>query len=160
MHNDGIYSGQIQGMVTTERKDKELVEVTLSLTHIANAQGEWDEYPADTIRLFLYLTDSAKPHTLAKLRAMGFNGDFITPQFSEVGIALRCECKEHEGKMKSNWDLASWGGASEPIGEDKARRLNAWWDAENRTNAPPAGRPAIPPAAAPPVGEDKDGIPF
>lgn len=103
-------------------------------------------------RVFLSLHENSMPFTQAKLEALGFNGDFADPKFSDAvhnkGVELVCEHSTHNGKATERWGLANWRPEIKPATADKLRHFNAKWKAlGGSTQAKPA-----PPAPLPPTG--------
>lgn len=106
------------------------------------------EFDLDTCKrtVFLYLSDNAWPYTEEKLRRLGFNGNFETPEFTTTECELVCKHEEYEGKMKEKWDVAG-GFKPEPAPPDVAKQFGAKWRA---TVGAPPGKPAGKPSAPPP----------
>ena len=76
--------------------------------------GEWEDVNEEERCVYLSLTDAASPYTEKKLAALGFNGDFMDPQFDDAvaneGVDLKCTASTYNGKATEKWALAGWGG--------------------------------------------------
>jgi hypothetical protein len=150
----GTYFGTVKSAVTSEAKTgtPQLVLAVAMTQFLDTSQNAWVELPSAMERkVFLSLSDNAWEYTEKKLKALGFNGDFIAPQFStdatENGVQWLCRIEEYQGKPGEKWDLANWGGEVQQAGQDVLRRLNAKFAASNRPQASrPAGRPTPPPS--------------
>lgn len=174
---DGLYHGHIKPYneegdwaVTSEAKSGSLtIEIKFEIVHYWDG-SQWTPLPTPLERtLFLSLHDNALEYTTAKLKTLGFNGDFERPDFSDeaktAGVDLNAETETdvNSGKERQRWDLARWGGTrnAEKASTDKLKRMNAIWKQQNGTPAKPApsGKPSAPPAAPapppPPPAEEK-----
>jgi len=174
MMKPGTYSGMLVAcaMDTLENKKRtELLRVTFRITH-ESANSAWVQLPKAVERsVRMFMSDGAWPYTQRKLEALGFNGDFMHPDFSDEakskGIVLACEHQQSGGKTYENWELADWGGNREPTPppDESLMRLSAKYKNDLAANTPPAGaptspptpEPVAPPAASPP---DDDGPPL
>lgn len=87
-----------------------------------------------TIKMFL--SEGAAPHTVKKLRALGFDGASfgdLNPDtedhFSFVGqeVVVRCKHEDYNGSPVEKWDFPQEGGGLEnkPLDDKGMRRLDA-----------------------------------
>lgn len=163
MHPAGIYHGTPDTAVTSTAKTgtPQLV-ITFNLTHVADGPS-WVELPTgQTADVYLFLSDAAWPFTEEKLKALGFNGDFADPKFSDQvyaeGVDLECRHESYQGKVRAKFEMMG-GNKPEPAAADVMRQLNARWKAKTAPAPRPAPgtRPAPPPKAAEtPVGAGTD----
>ncbi|MCP4948866.1 MAG: hypothetical protein GY923_15320 [Aestuariibacter sp.] len=100
-------------------------------------QQFWVKFKTDEgeIHGFLFLSEAAAPHTIAKIRAMGFQGDDL--HHLSDGWALQkhlcnivVQHDEYKGKVKANVAFVNAYGASrspqrDPGVAESARRFNA-----------------------------------
>jgi len=144
MFEPGTYQGTVAEAVTSEKNGKDQVVLTFDVTAMAE-NGEWRAVPQEQRRIYLFLTDAAWPYTQDRLAAMGFNGDFDTPQFSKPTQNLVCRHETYNGELREKWDLAGGGGGIEKAAPDRIMRLNAKW--QSKANSPATtGAPVAPPA--------------
>ncbi|KKM60825.1 hypothetical protein LCGC14_1537890 [marine sediment metagenome] len=154
---EGTYSTNLTGAKVIILKGKEVMAVEFKIMHVANGD-KWEPCPDPPTRsLWMSFTDAARPYTDKKLMALGFNGDFENPQFTETRPNLVCRHETYNGTVRDKWELADWDdGAGETIDTATALRMKADWDARHNKPAVPSGAPASPPSAPPAAG----GIPF
>jgi hypothetical protein len=131
------------------------VEVKVLLTHELGSDGQWaDITPVERI-CYLSLADNAFPYTEKKLKALGFNGDFASPDFSEeakhTGVEWDVRKDSYQGKATEKVELASWGGDAEPAAADKLARMNAIWKSKASSTQRPPGAPVAPPRSSAPT---------
>lgn len=103
-----------------------------------------------TIRMFL--SEKAAPHTIKKLRTLGFEGvSFaeLNPEtdghFSLVGqeVVVRCKHEEYQGKQQERWDFPGDGGAGiKPLDDKGMRKLDALFGKHLKDGKPMAKREA------------------
>lgn len=155
MAAEGKYHGILkQGVVgLSQASNVEQVELTFDITHQLGEDQQWHPIASMERTIFLSLSDNSWQYTEAKLKALGFNGDFRDMQFGEgpraEGVELLCQHEEYQGKKRERWELANWSSREvRPAGDDKLRRLNAKWKASAGSAPATSGRPAPPPAAA------------
>lgn len=169
MKTAGSYYGRpTQGVTGTASTGTPQMVLTFNVTHIANAEGEWDSITPFDARSYVFLSDGAWPHSEKRLKAIGFDGNFDSPKFNCDGIALRCEHDNYNGKPKEKWDIDTGGGEVKKADDNVIRTLAAKWrSAAKPSSAPkPPGKPAAParqPVAAGSGGAaplDPDEIPF
>lgn len=173
---EGNYWGVLVSGVTclSQSKKSPQIMVTFSITHADDGNGGWTQIQPTERNIYLSLTDAARPYSEDKLEALGFNGDFANPGFSQdattKGVGLLCKREIYNGKDREKWDLASWGvKETELAPSDIVRMLNAQWR-QRKQQAAPAGKPGVPtspPAAAPRAAQSApantpsgDDIPF
>lgn len=170
------YAARIVGAAMTESSNgNEIMAIEMNLDYQWNHQtNQWGPMPADTTRkLRLAFTDASWKYTKAKLQFLGFNGDFINPQFAPPadGIVLACKhTLSDRGEPREEWELANWGGEAKPANPDKLRVWAAKWKQDTAPSSAPATKPALPnrgvaprPAAAPtpiPDAVKDEDIPF
>lgn len=154
MFAPGTYHGYLQSAVTTEAKTGNLqIALVFAVRNQWNG-SEWEDVNEEERRVYLSLTDAASPYTEKKLAALGFNGDFMDPQFDDAvaneGVDLKCTASTYNGKATEKWELAGWGGVIEPAAESKVKRLNARWNAgASAAQSPTKSSPAPAKTAAP-----------
>lgn len=156
MQPAGNYFAKLKSGVYTKAKTTTTMQmaVIFEVTHMAEG-GEWAPLPLPVERtIYLAFTDGAQQYTDAKLIALGFDGNFATPGFSDEakfeGIELICRHEPNrDNKVTEKWDIAKWGGERtiEAAPADACRQAAAAWKARTVKSAPPAGRPTAPPAA-------------
>ena len=106
---------------------------------------EWQEIEPTIARVPIYLSEKAWPTAQAKLQALGFKGDFQSPQF-DCPNGLQFRATVNEGY--TNWDLVDWSGggnreATAPA-TSELLRLNARWKQETGGTPPPSSTPTAP----------------
>lgn len=151
----GNYWGYIKNAVTTTAKTgTTMMVVTFDVTSRLGPGGEWENLDSEMQRsINLALTPAALEWTHKKLKAMGFNGDFGSPEFSNDGLEFECTHEDDpkdSGKTYERWDLANWGGGRtyEPVESDVVRKLNAQFKQfESSESKPTANRPGPPPGS-------------
>lgn len=153
MFEPGQYRGQLREAVVTEAKSgNPQVVLTFLVTH-CRVDTYWDELPKPESRyVYLALHGGAWPYAQAKLRLLGFGGDFANMRFAQhayEGVELVCEDSEYDGRVFEKWDLANWHAEPilEPVSPDKLQELNAKWvasmnDAPSSTNNVPVSSTA------------------
>jgi len=152
----GNYYAKLKTGIFTKAKTTPTMSMALvfDVTHEAR-EGQWAPLDSPAERtVYLHFTPKAQQYTDSKLMALGFNGDFNTPDFSDEskfeGIELICKHEtDSTNKTQERWDMAKWGGdrTIEPAPADAARQAAAAWKARTAATQKPAGRPAAPPAA-------------
>jgi len=147
MLEQGNYLGYIDIAITTEsgKNKSQAIAVTFTVTCRAES-GDWKQLGADSkATVFLYLTEKAWEFSTAKLKALGFNGDFDNPSFDETtistGVALECRHEEYDGKIRDKWEIA--GGSVAKAQSNTISKLNARWN-QLATPTKPTGRPVAP----------------
>jgi hypothetical protein len=165
------YNAEIlSGVTSKSSKGSPQLVVQLSIVYAAGNDGQWHPLPTpEQQRLYISLTDKAKQYAEPKLKALGFNGDFANPQFSESNVNVSISHEDYKGKTQEKIELAdfSGGGEPDPADEGTVMNLNSWWKAKNAQAPVPPGKPSSPPAAPtpPPPGEgygptSGDDVPF
>lgn len=101
--------------------------------------------PVRTLRLFL--SDKAAPHTIKKLRALGWDGSSfgeLNPDADDhhsfVGqeIVVRCKHEEYNGQPQEKWDFPQEGGLEIKKLDDKGmRKLDALFGKHLKEGAKP-----------------------
>ena len=170
-----VYAGTPGKMYTASNKNgKPYIVVPVDVTHQA-LNGAWVDMPpkddGKQPRAWVkwYITDSAWPYTEQKLRAIQFNGNFVSPA---VGVPSMVIIGEQTGQY-INWDTPREDdGDREAITEDLARVLTARYGQNNPApqadSAPPpppvdnGPQDAPEPATAGATGDDPGGedIPY
>ena len=155
MLDPGTYRGYLKEAVTSEGKDASLrMEVMFAIRHVSHDDA-WQEIAEAERTIYLYLSEKARPYTDAKLKALGFNGDFESPIFDartrEEGIDLVCRHEQYDGNTGERWELKNWKSKAKPAATDKLKRLNALWNTSNK-QSPISG----PPPVAAPVQSTRD----
>jgi hypothetical protein len=161
MNQEGTYHGYLQnGVVTTSKgTGAEQMAVQFEITMLA-VDGDWKPLSAPIkTTLYMSFSDAAWPFTEAKLKHLGFNGNFDDPDFSDEakteGVDLNCRHEEYNGKMSEKFELANFGGGPKKL-EDKSaiNRLQQRWNASNGKK--PTGKPAAPPPRAAKAKTEQD----
>ena len=184
----GNYFAFVQKLEMIEGTKAPALVVDIDVTYKAQ-DGDWVALPDGPVQRSLYFSfsDAAYEWTEKKLKALGFNGDFKNPRFSDKamteGIEVVCDIRpDSKNNARENWDLANWGGQERKTpAQDVRARLQARWATNTEAAKPAAGKPAMPPrpagppkaparaAAAPvngpqtetiPIDEPDDDIPF
>jgi len=134
----GRYSGRVLNLIpsTVGDDDTECVVLMIELQYQFDGR-QWVPIEPFERKVKLFVSDSAMPHTKAKLESIGFNGRFDEPAFSqqatEGGVEFICKLvpgKKDPNKTYENWDFASWGNKEVTrASDDKIRALNARWAA-------------------------------
>ena len=110
MFAPGTYHGYLQSAVTTEAKTGNLQIALVFAVRNQWIGGEWEDVNEEERCVYLSLTDAASPYTEKKLAALGFNGDFMDPQFDDAvaneGVDLKCTASTYNGKATEKWELA------------------------------------------------------
>jgi hypothetical protein len=123
------------------------------ITHVAE-NGGWTELrKPETRTIKLYMSEKAAPHSIKKLDALGFNGDFKNPLLSEEsmnGIAVECDHEANNGKTYEKWQLPGGSMKHEAVSGDEIRRLNALYR-QNKAATQPRQSPPKKNAAPEPV---------
>lgn len=175
MMNATNYFGKVrQGVlgVADSEKRTPYIAVGITLTHEA-ANGQWINITVDRT-VYWHLSDKAWPHTIKRLKAIGFTGDFDAIAFVgeavDKGVQWVCRHEDYEGKTQERWDLANWGGEKEhtPPATDQVRKFNARWKSDQSAARVPTGAPPGPPQSTQPSSNaapfddavDPDDIPF
>jgi len=146
-------------------KGKPYFYFTGDITYRADDDAWIDLDPPIQRTIWLYLTDKAMPFTADKLDALGFNGDFSSPKFEQLGdgIVVAYSIDRYQGKQKERWDLAIGnhrGFEHDPIDIQTIRRLNAEYKRQKGTTPDPP-KPQSPAGPSPATeGVNKDDIPF
>jgi len=147
MLEQGNYLGYIDCAITTEvgKNKTQAIAMTFTVTCRAESNG-WQQLGADSkATVLLYLTEKAWEFSTAKLKALGFNGDFDNPKFDEstisTGVTLQCRHEDYEGKITEKWELAS--GIAAKAESNTISKLNARWN-QLATPTKPTGRPVAP----------------
>lgn len=162
----GLYcASRILSAETLESKNgKAYLKIDFALTHRADNEQWISIGAAESRSIRLFVSDKAYSYTEAKLVELGFNGDFLNPQFStpEEVYQLVCVHEMYEGKSQEKWDLAGSGGSEgKSVTEETIRDLSARWSSAHAQAPIPASAPAMPTpvaaapvAAAPPTDDD------
>lgn len=89
--------------------------------------------PVRTMRLFL--SEAAAPHSIKKLRSLGWGGSSfaeINPEseehhsFVEQTVVVRCKHEEYKGQPQEKWDFPHEGGLDiKPLDDKGMRKLDA-----------------------------------
>lgn len=155
----GTYFGRLKSgaMTVSSKKKTPQTSLVFAITHVANGAA-WEPVKEAERTVNLSWSEGAIDYTEAKLKSLGFDGNFEAMGFDEAasltGVELKCEIEQYEGKDQERWDLASWGGGSEAAPADVVRAIAAKWKARQaKSGGPPAKAPATPPSAstAPPA---------
>ena len=155
--DNAVYRGLLTNAVLAAGKDnKPEFHITFSIVAEVTDQGEYPVEPPVERRIYLYFTENAEKYSWAKLDALGFNGDFAAPQFSDhavqAGVNLNCRHDTYNGKTKDKFDLADFGGGPAPASPDIIRNMAARWKARSggkaTATAPKPTNTAARPAAA------------
>jgi len=150
----GRYTARIVGAVLAQ-DDGKSPAVVVQTEVIADKSG-----PITPVqrRIYLYLSEAAKPYTLEKLEALDFNGDFESPSFGtaavEDGTTVICKHDEYNGETKEKWDFAPKGGLPSKADNSVIKMMNAeWknWKKQSGGTTTPAKKPAAPAPAKPPT---------
>ena len=130
MTPEGTYYGNLTKAETTEAgTGNPQIVVTFNVGHVAR-DGQWQPVSIGERRLFMALTDKARPYTADKLKVLGFNGSFGQPRFSNEamneGVQLLCKHETYNKQVREKWELADWGGggSGEPLTADPLRTLD------------------------------------
>jgi hypothetical protein len=151
LHNKGNYKANIIlencGTSLSRDNSSEFVYIGIMLTHMQADDGVWIPIEPDEARLMLNTGDKAWPYTKQKLEALGFDGNFQTPNFTTLEeIEVVNNPRESKGTMYDGFDLSGWGEFEpKPIDMMRAKQLSTRWKSETK----PTGKPAT--KAAPPV---------
>lgn len=155
MLSEGTYLGKLKSAVLGQAKTG-TPQMVLVFDIISVARGgQWEAMNQVERTAYLACTDGAWQYTEAKLKKLGFDGNFQEPAFNQsvfdAGIALTCTHRpsNRDGKPQENWDIADWGSGRQvqSASADVAMNLSARWRAS--ASAPvPAGAPPVPQAAA------------
>jgi len=153
---EGTYAAKIVGgeMDTSKVQKTPYMNVTIGITHIRDGD-RWADADQAQRHLNLYTSPKAWPYTEKKLLAMGFNGDFNNPQFSETQVVVVCRVEIYKDKPQEKWDLPGGEYEAKPPAEDEIKKLNARW-ATNRLANPPAHVEEIPETQ---INADVNGTP-
>lgn len=164
MINPGTYFGKLVEAGLTEIGDRKSPAIFLAfdVTHYA-VGGDWRPIDPVTRDVVMYLTEKAEPHTMRKLMALGFNGDFNAPAFAprlSEGVQLMCEHRPRDGKTYEEWNFAEFASGErerQKVGGDVARtfaaKFRTYAQANARPSAPPPPAAKPPPAAAAPASQ-------
>ncbi len=166
MTPEGTYHGLLVKAETTEAgTGNPQIVVTFKVEHVWRDDA-WCLVAVGERRLFMALTDKARPYTADKLKALGFDGRFSSPRFSKEaineGVQLLCKHETYNQQTREKWELADWGGggSGEPLAADPLRALDTWYQSLQDQAAKPGGQPTTPPPAGmTPEEVDKD-IPY
>ncbi len=113
----GTYNALIQPEKTRFAKAKTgtpQMAVSMRLVHFLQGGGWVPLSPAMERTLYITCSESAWQYAEAKLGAMGFNGNFHAPDFSDKakteGVQVICKAgTKPDGSAREDWELASWG---------------------------------------------------
>jgi hypothetical protein len=161
----GTYFAELQSAVLGDKRMKAdgtwsapQMVFSFQITHISK-NGAWQALPGPFMRhVYSSLSEAAWPSTEQKLQALGFNGDFQNPDFSDKtkneGVELTCTHQEYQGKTSDKWEFSNWGTTEvKRASVDIVRQMNAKWKA--KVGAKPAAKA---PQADGPRDEDAPGV--
>src|SRR4051812_513284 len=115
----GSYFGRpLKAVVAELGADKKpALVISFDITAVAR-DGAWVDLPNPEQRdVKMFLTVNAWPYTEAKLKTLGFNGDFAAPLFSEefnAGAELVCTNRVYNGKTFDDFDFPRSSGEVAP----------------------------------------------
>jgi len=148
---EGSYWGQLLTAVCGKEGEKEtpVMRITFEITHRASGDG-WEEIDPFTRDVKVWLSDAAWEMAERRLDAIGFNGDFVNPQFDQVlsaeGTELVCTHSQGRDRAFEDWSLAAWEGSqAKPLDKNTLRLLNARWKTKQSASRPAQGKPSGPP---------------
>ena len=137
MLSEGKYQGALEGASTgASSKGTPYLMLEFRIVSVQH-NGEFvDIEPADR-RMYLYLSEKAKPYSYDTLKMLKFNGDFDNPAFPSEGqlVVLTCKHRSYEGQDKEEWNIAGIG-----LADSDAKRLTAEF---SKYTASPMPRPAL-----------------
>ena len=154
----GSYLAKLVGAVlgqTNGTPPAEQMVLTWSVTHQA-VNGQWDSIEPTDRRMYLSFSGGAVPFTKAKLKSLGFNGNFDQPDFApnvvNDGVEIIASENTYNGKTTLRWDLPGGGGEVEKAPANVIRARQAAWDRDEKpVQRPTPAKPAAPKPAARPA---------
>jgi len=148
---EGTYYALIKDSVATQSSPTNpQIAIKCNITMQAGAT-DWIEIAPLERTIFIHLSKKAQKYSKPKLQKLQFNGHFESPAFGVQGMAVTCKHDLYENKLREKWELVDDGPGGfepEPLDQNAAYQLNAWWQAEQAV-APPV--PVAAPPVAPPV---------
>jgi len=127
-------------MIDEGRYTAHLVSVTFGKskgTGTPCIASEWAIEGEDINRtVYTYLSKKAKKNSYKKLKAMGFNGDYSSPDFAVQTTELICTHEYYtnadgETEDRERWEFAIWGSPGIEDADAKTiKQLNAEWKKE------------------------------
>lgn len=105
--------------------------------------------PVRTMRLFL--SEKAAPHSIKKLRSLGWTGSSfgdLNPEsgehhsFVDQTVVVRCKHEEYKGQPQEKWDFPHDGGLEiKPLDDKGMRKLDALLGKHLKDGAKPKASP-------------------
>lgn len=133
------YARPLWGKLVESSKGNPMLDIRLLVTHDGNSK------PIDVqfeVTASLALSDKALGMSEARLRGLGFNGDYGDPKFTAQGTWV--EYKEGEPPYGAKWELPM--PPRKEAGNDAIQRLNALWR-NNQGSTPPPPPGSVPTAS-------------
>jgi len=140
MLSEGKYQGRLAGASTgSSSKGTPYLMLELQIVSVQHGADFVQMEPVDR-KMYLYLSEAAKPYTYDTLKMLKFNGDFDNPGFPTDGqpIVLACKHRSYEGQEKEDWNI--FAGVS--LASSETQRLSEEFSKFNGTPMPPAKAPA------------------
>ena len=162
LQDEGIYLGRLmeKGVDAVGEKDTPRLFLIYEITHVAR-NGDWEDVRQTFRRtVSFWLSDKAYSQSLENLEAMGWNGEFREPEFTNPNVNenvnLECTHEEYQGKPQERWSLLDYQGEYQrkKVSNDVMELLEAKRDTEKLNSFAPPRAPA--PASVPAA----DDIPF
>lgn len=144
--------------MSTYHKDCRLLGATATASSkgTAGIALEFDVPEVGRRTVVLWLSDNAWEHSEKKLLALGFNGSFENPEFTNAeAVELAATEEEYEGKTREKWDIAPGGFTVTPAAPDVLRQLSARWRATHKTATPAKSAAPKAPGKAPSKAPEK-----
>lgn len=118
----GYYTGKaIPGSVSIEEsKPNERGETFPTVVVGLSIYGE--DGPAGEVTTFLYFSEKAEPHSLAKLKAMGYDGGSIERAALEKEVQIEVKYEEYKGKQSMKVDIKAGGFTPKNPLNDRQKR--------------------------------------
>jgi len=154
------YMGTVESGVLAESKNgNPQMALKIRLTQEQGDDGNlYDMQNPLQVNVYFAMSDRAMEYTEAKLKKLGFNGDFENPAFSQDAQVWIAKQEEYEGRMVTKYDLADWGTAKQaPVAT--AKLLTMKWRQKFAGAATPKPAVAVPkPLPSPKSAPSRDSI--
>lgn len=163
----GTYFGELVGAgadTLNNAKKTPFIYLTFRVTHFF--AGNWQEVELFDRDVKYFLSDSAWPYTEKELQRLGFNGDFVNPEFMDElykpGTELLCSTRASGDKSYEDWELPGRvNGSKERVApaNEVLQKFKARWNTNSSARKPPPANTPVQTPASPP-GRAGDDIPF
>lgn len=154
---EGRYCGWIVRAETCESEKegekRPYMAIEFSVPYV-DVDSEWVALDEPVCRtMVMSLKETAYPYTVLKLELLGFNGDFVNPQFqNQEGVVLVCKHTERNDRIYEDWNLdyVPDGGGRKSATQETMMQLQQRWNQNKMAKAAPATPPPKAPATKPP----------